>query len=233
VVKSLILMIAVAILIWLIRPWESLPPEWNPWAPLAMHHEMTPVTRWKLNGLKDDREHCRALLASVPEDRLDHLPLEDYTPVAECPLTNVVRVTRTGVTFNNRFTASCPLVVAWVMFEQQQLQPLANEHVGSALVHIDHYGTFACRNIYHREDARRSQHATASAFDVAAFRFADGTRVSVLDDWDNDDEPAKKDFLRSTRDAACDYFGTVLGPDYNQPHENHFHFDTSTFGVCH
>ena len=230
--KGLILIIALAILAWLTRPWESLPAEWNPWQPLAMDHAMTPVTRWKLNALKDDREQCRALLASVPEGRLQHLPLEDYTPVEACPLTNVVRVTRTSVGFNNRFTASCPLVVAWVMFEQQQLLPLADQHLGSELVHIDHYGTFACRNIYHREDARRSQHATASAFDVAAFRFADGTRISVLDDWDNDDEPAKKDFLRATRDAACDYFGTVLGPDYNQPHENHFHFDTSTFGIC-
>jgi hypothetical protein len=24
----------------------------------------------------------------------------------------------------------------------------------------------------------------------------------------------------------------VLGPDYNQPHENHFHFDMSGFGFC-
>ncbi|WP_177186037.1 extensin family protein [Marinobacter segnicrescens] len=27
------------------------------------------------------------------------------------------------------------------------------------------------------------------------------------------------------------YFGTVLRPDDNQPHENHFHLDISTFRV--
>lgn len=230
--KGLIVILALAVLVWLTRPWDSLPPEWNPWAPVTMEHPMTPVTRWKLKSLHDDPEQCRALLASVPETRLEHLPLEDYTPVEGCPLTNVVRVTRTELTYNHRFTATCPLVVAWVMFEQQQLLPLAQEHLGTELVHVDHYGTFSCRNIYHRENARRSQHATASAFDVAAFRFADGTRVTVLNHWDNDEHPARRDFLRATRDAACNYFGTVLGPDYNQPHENHFHFDMSTFGLC-
>src|SRR5690554_1912202 len=145
--KGLIVILALAALVWLTRPWDSLPPQWKPWAPVTMEHPMTPVTRWKLKSLHDDPEQWRALLASVPETRLEHLPLEDYTPVEGCPLTNVVRVTRTELTYNHRFTATCPLVVAWVMFEQQQLLPLAQEHLGTELVHVDHYGTFSCRNI--------------------------------------------------------------------------------------
>jgi hypothetical protein len=56
--------------------------------------------------------------------------------------------------------------------------------------------------------------------------------VLVLRDWHNAAAPAKSAFLRDVHSAACGYFGTVLGPDYNQPHENHFHFDTGGFGFC-
>ncbi|MFC4257764.1 extensin family protein [Marinobacter lacisalsi] len=215
-----------------IRAWQYLPPEWSPFAPVALDHRMTPVTRWKLNSLRDEQAECIDVLATAPDNWLDHLPLEDYTPVESCPLTNVVRVTRTSAELSSTFTATCPLVAAWVMFEQQQLQPLAREHLGSPVVRLDHYGTFACRNIYHRENARRSEHASAAALDLAGFRLADGRRISVLEDWDNDADPARRKFLKAVHSAACDYFGTVLGPDYNKPHENHFHLDTSRFGIC-
>jgi len=214
------------------KPWDYLPPAWNPWVPLSITHDMTQVTRWKLSQLKQAPEDCLAVLETAPEGLLDYLDLEDYTPVQGCPLSNVVRVRSSGVGFSSPFTVTCPMLVAWVMFEQQQLQPLALEHLGSEVRSVDHFGSFSCRNIYHREDARRSQHATANAFDVAAFRFESGEHVSVLRDWNNTQTPAKSAFLKAVHEAACGYFGTVLGPDYNQPHENHFHLDASGFGFC-
>lgn len=227
-----VLLILVLVAVDYYRAWQYIPPEWNPWAPVELDHQMTPVTRWKLVNLLDDQQQCIDLLATAPGEWLEYLPLEDYTPVESCPLTNVVRVSRTSAALSSTFTATCPLVVSWVMFEQRHLQPLAREHLGSPVARVDHYGTFACRNIYNRENARRSEHATASAFDVAGFRLEDGRRITVLDDWDNRQEPARSDFLRAVHNAACDYFGTVLGPEYNQPHENHFHLDTSRFGIC-
>ena len=214
------------------RPWHHLPPQWNPWVPLDMGHSMTPVTRWKLSQLADDPESCQTVLATADADSLDYTPLKDYTPVAGCSLENVVRIGHTGVSYNSPFTVTCPLAVAWVMYEQQQLQPLARALFHSRLQRIEHFGSFACRNIYHRPDARRSQHASANAFDVSAFRMADGTRISVLEDWHNDAEPDKREFLRQAHSRACKYFGTVLGPDYNQPHENHFHLEGTGFGIC-
>ena len=32
-------------------------------------------------------------------------------------------------------------------------------------------------------------------------------------------------FLRRLHKGACGTFGTVLGPDANEAHRNHFHFD--------
>jgi hypothetical protein len=214
------------------RPWELLPPEWMPWEPLALNHPMTMVTSMKLSRLGSEPDVCLELLSSAPDDFLDYLALQDYTPIENCPLSNVVRVQSTGVDFNTPFTLTCPLLVRWLMFEQQKLQPLALQHFGSPVIAVEHYGTFACRNVYSREQGRRSQHATASAFDVAGFRFGNGAVADVLTHWDSADHPDSSAFLRDVHSSACRYFGTVLGPDYNAPHANHFHLDTSSFSLC-
>ncbi|MCH8542695.1 MAG: extensin family protein [Alcanivorax sp.] len=231
IVGAFLLLLLVLIVVLSMRPWRMLPPAWNPWAPLAVEHAMTPVTRNKLRRLKHaPAADCQAILAQVPEDKLHFLPLEDYTPVAGCPLTNVVRLHHTSVAFNAPVTMSCPLAVAWVMYEQQALQPLAQRRLGQPLVSVTHMGAFSCRNIYHRENARRSEHATASALDVAAFELRDGRRITVLVGWEGGRREAR--FLREAHEAACDYFGTVLGPDYNAPHADHFHFGTRGLRFC-
>ena len=216
----------------LLQPWWQLPPQWNPRTALSLSDPITPITRWKMQRLKTSPQQCLALLATANESALQYLPLEDYTPVEGCPLSNVVRVERTGIRYNAPFTLTCPVTISWLMFERQRLQPLAEQHLGSPVARIEHFGTFACRNIYHRENARRSEHASAAAFDIAGFTTRSGVKVSVLKDWENSQAANKSLFLREAHDAACDYFGTVLGPDYNAPHANHFHLDNRNFGYC-
>lgn len=216
----------------LTRPWELLPGHWKPWAPLRLDDPLTVITLGKLAELQQQPEACLAVLRTASEGALEYVPLEDYTPVDTCPLTNVVRVSGTGLEFSAPVTLSCPLLVRWLMFERQALQPLALQHVGSPVTRIEHYGSFACRNVYGRATGRRSEHATASAFDVAAFEFEGGDVATVLGDWDADDAPDKSAFLKELHGAACRYFGAVLGPEYNQPHENHFHLDTGRFNIC-
>ena len=116
------------------------------------------------------------------------------------------------------------------MFERHGLQPAAREQFNQPVQTVWHYGTFSCRNIYNREEDRRSDHATASALDLAALTLADGTRISVQDDWDGEGDKAA--FLRSLQNRACEYFGTVLGPDYNQAHADHFHLGLRGFRIC-
>jgi hypothetical protein len=40
-----------------------------------------------------------------------------------------------------------------------------------------------------------------------------------------DRQPAEQAFLRRLHNGACGTFGTVLGPEANDAHRNHFHFD--------
>ena len=39
-------------------------------------------------------------------------------------------------------------------------------------------------------------------------------------------------FLRRIRDEACDVFGTVLSPEYNEAHRDHLHLDGSRTPLC-
>ncbi len=75
-----------------------------------------------------------------------------------------------------------------------------------------------------------SQHATANAIDVSGFTLNDGRKISLKADWTGDDAKAK--FLRAARDGLCDWFNTVLSPDYNALHADHFHADMGPYLTC-
>lgn len=104
------------------------------------------------------------------------------------------------------------------------------DQMHSPLVGIDHVGIFACRNVNHETDGARSQHATANAIDVTAFRFADGRIAAIAHDYGKPTPQGR--FLAAAHDAACRVFNGVLGPDYNRLHASHFHLDMGPYWIC-
>ncbi|MFV0643840.1 MAG: extensin family protein, partial [Sphingomonadaceae bacterium] len=89
--------------------------------------------------------------------------------------------------------------------------------------------TYSCRNV--AGSAKRSAHARAAAIDVSGFVLKDGRHISVLKDW-NGGTREEKQFLRTVQDSACKRFGTVLGPDYNKAHHDHFHLEQGDGSFC-
>jgi len=108
------------------------------------------------------------------------------------------------------------------------VQPAAARHLGTSIARIDHFGSYSCRRLYGRSQGDWSEHATANALDVAGFRFADGRRMTIIDDWNG--SPDEQAFLREVRDGACRLFATVLSPDYNAAHRDHLHLDQAARG---
>jgi len=208
--------------------WQGwrLPDAWNPWAPLDVRQPPNVLTSWKLDRLRDDPQLCSTVLAT---SGLRYSRQAD-TSSGSCPLTNVVRVEGAAVTLSSSFLATCPVAVAFALFERHGLQPAAHRVFGQPVVQVDHLGSYACRNVYNRAQGRLSQHATANALDIAGFRLKDGQRIELQKDWGA--EGSKARFLRDVRDGACESFNTVLGPDYNAAHHNHFHLDMGRWQVC-
>jgi hypothetical protein len=215
---------AVAVSVW--RGGLSLPPQWNPWAPLDVKAPPNLLTRYKLMRLRDDPQLCDQALSSSGL----RVSRQADSPDAKCPLTDALRVQGGDVALSSSFLASCRLAVSFALFEHHALQPAAQAVYGQAVSRVDHLGSFACRNVYSRENGRLSQHASANALDIAGFRLADGRTISVLRDWPKDSQDAR--FLRQVRDGACDTFSVVLSPDYNAAHRNHFHVDVGSWWLC-
>jgi hypothetical protein len=226
-VLGVLLLLAGGLLVGIWRGWVPLPAEWNPWAPLDVRAVPNLLTRFKLGRLQDDPALCDEVLKSSGL-RVSHQA--DSPADAACPLRNTLRVQGAQVGLSSSFLASCPLAVAFALFERHSLQPAAQAVFGQAVTRVDHLGSFACRNMYGRAEGRLSQHASANALDIAGFRLADGRSINVLKDWPG--EGANARFLRQVRDRACNDFNVVLSPDYNAAHRNHFHLDMGRWWVC-
>jgi hypothetical protein len=215
-------------------PWYALrtgaivvPDEWNPWAPLEVDAPLGWTTRFKLARAVNDRAIC---LATLGEAGVRYEPVADRAIRDGCGFDNVVRVRATSVAVGEPFTLSCRSALTLALWEKHVLQPTARAYFDEPVARIDHYGSYACRNIYGRKDAPLSRHATADALDIAGFTLADGKRVNVARDWKGSGREAL--FLRDVHRGACRVFDSVLGPEYNAAHRDHFHFDRGGWRVC-
>jgi hypothetical protein len=205
----------------------TVPPSYNPWRPLDAREAPNILTRFKLARLERNPDECTGVLKRTA---VAQTPIPDQTTGDGCGFEGAVRVARSGVSFGSDFVATCPLAVAWALFETHALQPAARRHLSQEVVRVVHLGSYACRNVNHRESGRRSEHATANALDIAGFVLADGARITLAGDWRG--SPARADFLRDVRNGACRFFDVVLSPDFNEAHRDHFHLDMGRFRTC-
>lgn len=130
-----------------------------------------------------------------------------------------------GVSLSPQATIDCPTARAlktWV--ERGVLPAVGGEGGGAASLRVvSHY---ACRTRNNQPGARLSEHSFGRAIDIAGIRLRNGTEMTLLTDWNSADDGAQ---LRQMWRAACGPFGTVLGPEANRFHRDHFHFDTARY----
>jgi hypothetical protein len=205
----------------------TLPPEWSPWVALDVNAPPNLLTRYKLSRLSGDAELCGRVLANAA---LTYRPLPDEVTGPECGLFDAVTVERTASEVGQPFSLTCRAAVSLALWEKHAVAPAAERHLASPVQRLEHFGSYACRNVYGRPNATRSRHATAEAFDVAGFVLADGRRIRVLGDWNEDSAAAK--FLHEVRDGACRFFDGVLSPDHNAAHRDHLHLDRGPYRYC-
>lgn len=123
----------------------------------------------------------------------------------------------------------CKTAKAFTAWARFGVDRAARQILGSPLARIETMGSYNCRNV--AGSSRRSAHATAGAIDVSGFMLEDGRRISLTDDWSGG-TPAEREFLRVVHKSACKRFGTVLGPDYNRAHADHFHLEGTGAKYC-
>jgi len=173
-------------------------------------------------------------LAELGAEQASFTPLPDQYFGSGCSNLNTVKLdslrSDTSVlSLTNLGPVTCSMATGFAAWARYGVDRAARQILGSRLVRIETMGSYACRNV--SGTSRRSGHATANAIDVSAFVLADGRRISVLQGW-NSFSADERRFLRVVHESACKRFGTVLGPDYNEAHSNHFHLEADSASFC-
>ncbi|PKB25181.1 extensin-like protein [Novosphingobium kunmingense] len=207
------------------KAWLADHPEHDPAAPFTLTQRDGWATDRKLTALRSDPAVCRAVLVR------SGVSFTKLNPIGEGTCRRADRMTLDdGLPLRPRGAdATCAVKAGTVRWLQQRVQPVAIRILGSRVTSLEHLGTGSCRRIGGGETGTWSEHAMGNAIDIAAFRLADGRRISVLDDWSGQDRE-RRAFLRAAHAAACRDFGTVLGPEYNTAHRDHFHLDQALRG---
>lgn len=210
--------------------WLGLVPQrLSPFAPLNLSAKDPWFLDLRLAALKSDAGLCQAALKAP---QIEAAPVDDHPLDKGCGWRTAVRVSEAGGARTNIDKLTCPMAAALAMWLTHEVQPAAEELLGSKVVGLKHMGTYACRNIVGSKALKpfRSQHASANAIDVAAFQLADGRTLALLKNWKG--ESAEAQFFRRIHRRSCRYFRVAIGPDFNAAHASHFHFDRGAFKSC-
>ncbi|RVT42386.1 extensin family protein [Sphingobium algorifonticola] len=203
-------------------------PQDMPWTPLDLAQPVGLFTGRKLAALTQDYPGCRAALDRAG---IAYVALGPRG-AGQCAHGDAVRLRPNAGAIAlspGDVAPSCPVAAALKLWEWHVVETAAQRIYGQGVRQIETLGSFNCRRMYGRSAGRFSEHATADAIDIAGFVLTDGRRVRVVGDWSGTDRDAL--FLRAVRDGACDLFATVLSPDYNAAHADHFHLDQAERGA--
>ncbi len=170
---------------------------------------------------------ARQCLTQLGQAGVQFSPLPDRYTGQGCSNIGTVQLTalRSDVaqmSVSNIGPVTCQVGNAFAAWARFGVDRAAQQILGSSLERIETFGSYSCRNV--AGTSRRSAHSTASAIDIAAFVLKDGRRITVASDW-NGGTSAERQFLRTIQRSACRRFDTVLGPEYNAAHQDHFHVE--------
>jgi hypothetical protein len=141
-----------------------------------------------------------------------------------CGIAEPVRVRAVeGVRLSAGALMDCPTALALQSWVRDAVIPVVGD-IGGGVSSLTVGSHYACRPRNNQTGARLSEHGRGRAIDISAIVLADGTPITVLNGWG---DARQGPILRELHRAACGPFGTVLGPDSDRFHRDHFHFDTA------
>lgn len=152
--------------------------------------------------------------------------LDTHPGSGACGVKDAVRLRSVaGVALSVPAIIDCTTARALRRWVETGVKPIVGNEGGgvASLRVVAHY---ACRTRNNQAGARLSEHASGRAIDIAGIGLRNGDEITVLTCWNTPDDGQK---LRRMWQAACGPFGTVLGPEADRFHLDHFHFDTAQY----
>lgn len=207
---------------------------------------------WTPDEVATARRECATLLADIA---IEYETAEPIGGPGACGVAAPVKISAFGAPQSvavepMHAVINCKMAAATVKWLETKVQPAARELLGEPVVKIRNAASYACRRRNNKPDGKLSEHALGNALDVSIFTLESGKTVSVLDDWVSEknesiidevmsaigrDPTPESRFLQKVHAGACEVFSTIIGPDGDKYHANHFHFDLGRGGrylVC-
>ena len=142
-----------------------------------------------------------------------------------CGIADPVRVRSVdGVTLSQPAIMDCDTAKSLLSWVNDTVKPTIKRK-GGGVKSLRVAAHYACRTRNNRKGARISEHGKGRAIDISAIRLKNGATLSVLNDWNS----KNRRIMRKLHKGACGPFGTVLGPNSDRYHKDHFHFDTASY----
>lgn len=179
-------------------------------------------------GAFNPTQSARQCYSALQKANVRFSPLPDRNFSGGCSQIDSIKLLDVGADVTNLGPVKCELANKFAAWTEFAVKRAARKYLGSDLKRIETMGSYSCRNI--AGTGKRSEHAHANAIDISGFVLTDGRRITLEDHWKSGRK--EKQFLTAIHASACKRFGTVLSPDYNRAHYNHFHFDMSGQGYC-
>jgi hypothetical protein len=158
--------------------------EWPKLLPGKMAQQPTHKNGWKVSDIDAAIAQCAVLLKGL---EVVATRAEPFSENGECGAPAAVELISVGknpqVSFSPPVTVRCEVVAALHQWIKNDLQPLAQRHLGGPLVRIETMSSYSCRNAYGRSKTRLSEHGVANAVDIRAFVSASGHGTDVIADW--------------------------------------------------
>lgn len=141
-----------------------------------------------------------------------------------CGLDHPVTVAAVGgVRLSQPAVMDCGTAQALETWVEDGVKPALGRR-GGGLAELQVAAHYVCRTRNHRPGAKISEHGRGRAIDISALTLANGKSITVEEGWHR---RGQRRVMRAIHASACGPFGTVLGPDADRHHQDHFHFDTT------
>ncbi|MEI4262103.1 extensin-like domain-containing protein [Roseovarius sp. D0-M9] len=159
---------------------------------------------------------------SIQGEDVGHVPGR----ISACGIDDAVRVRSIdGIALSQHALMDCRTASAVKTWIATGMKPAVGSY-GGGVAQLRVSAHYACRTRNNQSGAKVSEHGRGRAIDISGFLLRDGRTITLLSDWGRGQ---KGQILSRMHRSACGPFGTVLGPESDRFHKDHFHFDTARY----
>lgn len=143
-----------------------------------------------------------------------------------CGVERPVKVTSIdGVALSQASIMNCQTAKALKTWINKGIRPAVGRF-GGGVEKLQVAAHYSCRTRNNKKGAKISEHGKGKAIDISAIKLKSGEAITVLKDWKTRKQGK---MLKRMHRSACGPFGTVLGPNADKYHRDHFHLDTARY----